>query len=472
MGKPIVDGTDLEFATNTNYAGGPDVGTATKSEFETGRKADGWRKGNKPPAQEFNWWMSWIADWVRFLYDEMLSPLITDAGVLKADTVDTVQIVDRAVTRIKAHDGINLIKNCSGEIGGDADGETGYPYWFADTGDVNPPIWEAFNTAALSRGPYFTLNDPALAGGTFIEDVSVAYPLNTSGNNIAIAVGAEAIAVGTGAEVFLVITAYDDTAGTSNPDDVGFVGWSADGFFEKKVVGMTVTDTAKRSFRVFRRLRNDDAGAQDVTGLIRNIMVSGGSNAEDPTEARIFQLPPAIVGDVDDTTIELVKDIAQVKDNGITLAKLAGGTADRVFGTDGSGDPELAQIVAGQIENVAMGELFQLSGNMGGGVTIPITASGLRRGQVIRISIPADKVLKLKHVRFEFTDTNFRLYIREDSTIRWQSTNNEDDLVTNTTIMTGPITASLEVAAFNSGGSTNDAQGWDGWWLLFRIEDA
>jgi len=40
---------------------------------------------------------------------------------------------------------------------------------------------------------------------------------------------------------------------------------------------------------------------------------------------------------------------AQIADNQVTLAKLAGGTANRVFGTDGSGDPELALIDEDQV---------------------------------------------------------------------------------------------------------------------------
>ncbi len=98
MAKPSVLLAALQWATNTLYGSGPDAGTNTKSEPAAGRKADGFRKLEKPPAQEWNWVWHYIASWVEFLYDDIISVVLTDLGVLKADTVDTTQIVDKAVT--------------------------------------------------------------------------------------------------------------------------------------------------------------------------------------------------------------------------------------------------------------------------------------------------------------------------------------------------------------------------------------
>lgn len=57
----------LEWASNPNYVGGPDAGNPTKVEPSAGRKADGWRNGDQPPAQEQNWWQEQVEQWVKWL---------------------------------------------------------------------------------------------------------------------------------------------------------------------------------------------------------------------------------------------------------------------------------------------------------------------------------------------------------------------------------------------------------------------
>lgn len=176
MAKPTPTGTDLRFATNPNYAGGSDITTPTKSEFIPGRKADGWRKGNKPPAQEFNWWMHWIADWVRFTYDEVLSVFVTDAGVLKPDTVDTSQIVDDSILRSHIEEGANLVINSTARRGN--------AFWWGDGGGAaspdpdpeyaNAPVWEEFAhwTANTGRGPEWVITSPtSLTQGDLSEKI-------------------------------------------------------------------------------------------------------------------------------------------------------------------------------------------------------------------------------------------------------------------------------------------------------------
>ncbi|KKL92917.1 hypothetical protein LCGC14_1879880, partial [marine sediment metagenome] len=174
MPKPIVPVDDLGFATNPNYTGGgpPFQGTPTKSEPSTGRKADGWRPAEEPPAQEWNWWWHWIADWVRFFYNEMLSPLITDAGVLKADTVDSPQIVDEAIQRQHVDERRNLIPNPTAARGNEI--WWAYPPAVSLTADDtsimfrNYPHFDFDDWGGEGNGPYWKL---VATGGVFQIDI-------------------------------------------------------------------------------------------------------------------------------------------------------------------------------------------------------------------------------------------------------------------------------------------------------------
>ena len=56
-----------KWATNENYAGGPDIGTPTKVVPPAGRLSDGWRSTDRAPAQHWNWlanlqnlWIEWL----------------------------------------------------------------------------------------------------------------------------------------------------------------------------------------------------------------------------------------------------------------------------------------------------------------------------------------------------------------------------------------------------------------------------
>jgi hypothetical protein len=66
MAKPT---ENYDWATNANYAGGPDVGTASKVEPTAGVRADGWRKNDQPPAQYQNWWQNTIQKWAEYFED-------------------------------------------------------------------------------------------------------------------------------------------------------------------------------------------------------------------------------------------------------------------------------------------------------------------------------------------------------------------------------------------------------------------
>ena len=75
------------WATNVNYAGGPQVGTATKVIPSAGRMQDGWRNNDVPPAQEQNYWQNLTDLWVEWF----------DAGdIVFANLAATTGVSDNA----------------------------------------------------------------------------------------------------------------------------------------------------------------------------------------------------------------------------------------------------------------------------------------------------------------------------------------------------------------------------------------
>lgn len=63
MSRPAIS---ADWATNTNYATGPDIGTPTKVVPSAGRFQDGWRNTDVPPAQEQNYWQGLVGDWINW----------------------------------------------------------------------------------------------------------------------------------------------------------------------------------------------------------------------------------------------------------------------------------------------------------------------------------------------------------------------------------------------------------------------
>lgn len=76
MAKPATVPT---WATNTNYVGGPQVGTPTKTTPGGTRLGDGWRKDDVPPAQEQNWFQNWTGQWLTWV--NSLALVDSGAGV-------------------------------------------------------------------------------------------------------------------------------------------------------------------------------------------------------------------------------------------------------------------------------------------------------------------------------------------------------------------------------------------------------
>lgn len=72
------------WATNPNYAGGINIGTPTKIAPSAGRVADGWRNTEVPPAQEQNYEMGLLGDWVNWFDSGNTIPFPDLAGITSA----------------------------------------------------------------------------------------------------------------------------------------------------------------------------------------------------------------------------------------------------------------------------------------------------------------------------------------------------------------------------------------------------
>lgn len=194
MAEPTEDISDLEWATNTNYAGGEDVGTVTKDEPSAGRKADGWRggtTGDKPPGQEWNWWRHWLVKWVRFIWEEAVEPEHNNSGRHKRITKNS-----------------NLLMNPTGRRGN-------AHWWDAGGGAaVNHP---GYGTSAnfsefewsdgSAGGPKWKIGLAAMPG--FKGDLSEKIPINTAG--VSIVLSAESwLQAYTAGSFFLDVTCYDN----------------------------------------------------------------------------------------------------------------------------------------------------------------------------------------------------------------------------------------------------------------------
>lgn len=64
-----------DWATDTNYNGGPDDGTPTKEEPTSGEIANGNVRGIPPSPQKFNWWQGLVGLWVRHLDESRVTAL-------------------------------------------------------------------------------------------------------------------------------------------------------------------------------------------------------------------------------------------------------------------------------------------------------------------------------------------------------------------------------------------------------------
>ncbi len=260
MTKPIVPVDDLGFATNPNYTGGgpPFQGTPTKSEPSAGRKADGWRPAEEPPGQEWNWWWHWIADWVRFFYNEMLSPLITDAGILKADTVDSPQIVDKAVTRAKLDESPNLLINSTGRRG--LQFFPGSEWTAVPWTDINGngPLWTNNSNDGSSQSHQSIFISPVTNGINFTLSFQLSLTINTRNSGQ------------------LTIQLQDYTAGGVFISNFALVVFTTDqpGFQTFEVTGITSGTTGQIRFSA---LNNLDATSVGI--FLRRIKVEKGTKA-------------------------------------------------------------------------------------------------------------------------------------------------------------------------------------------------
>ena len=62
--KPTIKPT---WSTNENYLGGPDIGTPTKIDPGAGKRNEGWRNQDRPPAQHWNFFANLQGQWFEWL---------------------------------------------------------------------------------------------------------------------------------------------------------------------------------------------------------------------------------------------------------------------------------------------------------------------------------------------------------------------------------------------------------------------
>lgn len=81
MPKPVIIPT---WASDANYPAGaePEAGTPTKVAPTTGQGTIGWRPDQIPTAQEQNWWMDLVADWLAYLDGANIDGDLTVTGNL------------------------------------------------------------------------------------------------------------------------------------------------------------------------------------------------------------------------------------------------------------------------------------------------------------------------------------------------------------------------------------------------------
>lgn len=92
MSKPT---QSYDWATNTNYAGGPDVGTVTKVEPPAATEQDGWRGNQAPPPQYQNYWQNAVQlhlDYLSGIVDLMQASNWTAARDIAAAAEDLFAI--------------------------------------------------------------------------------------------------------------------------------------------------------------------------------------------------------------------------------------------------------------------------------------------------------------------------------------------------------------------------------------------
>lgn len=82
MSKP---GAPTSWASNTNYAGGPRVGTPTRALINTQHKTDGWWPDEKPSAQQQNQWNWEVWVWLEWVFDGS-SAGAEDAHIVETDS--------------------------------------------------------------------------------------------------------------------------------------------------------------------------------------------------------------------------------------------------------------------------------------------------------------------------------------------------------------------------------------------------
>lgn len=84
------------WATNANYASGPDAGNPSRLEPTTGELADGHHPEGRPAANKMNWLQGKQGDWLAYLYERQRTlPLhnVRSSNPVSTDTVSTASVM-------------------------------------------------------------------------------------------------------------------------------------------------------------------------------------------------------------------------------------------------------------------------------------------------------------------------------------------------------------------------------------------
>lgn len=98
MARP---GSEPVWATNANYLAGPAVGTPTVVAPSGPVQAEGWEPGQKPGAQNQNWWQNLVYQWIHWLQAGVLDGAWEFTGNVKIDgnlEVDGTFTTSRSIT--------------------------------------------------------------------------------------------------------------------------------------------------------------------------------------------------------------------------------------------------------------------------------------------------------------------------------------------------------------------------------------
>lgn len=173
------------WATDSTFTSGPTAGSPNKVKPSNGRIAEGWRPGDKPPAENLGWQLNLIGQWTAYLSDGALDGDHSIAGALDV----TGEVSADVVTANSATVGGDAAIAGNATIAGNLT-VTGAIKHGARTLHVGAAAFVADSAAtSLSQLGYVTATSVAklfapiaLPAGKRIKSVTVYYDRNGSGS--------------------------------------------------------------------------------------------------------------------------------------------------------------------------------------------------------------------------------------------------------------------------------------------------